>query len=165
MHAQKPYPSALELRQEKGHVRSYFSLGFTLIELLLVMALIFVIGSLSFALGLSFFKQGLVDDTAGDIVGILEKAQFESIGQKNDSAFGVKILPRSYVLFQGQSYAERITSEDESFTLPTTIQATGLSEVVFMQQSGLPTATGTISLSLDDAVEVVSINAKGTISR
>ena len=83
---------------------------------------------------------------------------------KYDRAFGVKFLPDQYVLFQGTSYLSRITSEDETHVLPSGIVLSGLpDEVLFAKQTGIPSATGTLTVLLFERTHHVRINNGGVI--
>lgn len=139
--------------------------GFTLIELMLVLALIFIVGSFSFPVSLSFYKAEVLDDAVSGLSDVLRKAQFQAVAQKNDSSFGVKVLPGAYVLFQGDSYGARLVSEDETFALPQPLSVAGLDEVLFEKRTGKPDALRTITVSIQNEEKVILINEQGTITR
>lgn len=139
--------------------------SFTLIELLLVIGGAIIITALTMPVGLNFYRIQVLDETANDILGILRRAQTQATFQKNDSAFGVKFLPQSYVLFQGSSYAERVQSEDETFDLSVGITVSGIDEAIFEKLTGIPSATGTLTINSDDSSRRLDINVQGKIER
>lgn len=139
--------------------------GFTVIEVSLVVSLIFIVGAFFFPLSISFLQAQVLDEHTDGLVSALRKAQAHAFYARNDSAFGIKILSESYVLFQGTSYASRTTSEDQIFTTPDSISMTGLSEIVFAEHTGLPDVSGTITVSLEDRERRIDINAYGRIER
>lgn len=140
-------------------------IGLTLIELLLVIGSIIIIAALTMPVGLNFYRLQVLDETTSDILGILRRAQNQATFQKNDSAFGVKFLSDSYILFQGSSYAERIQSGDEIIMLPLGIGISGIDEVVFEKLIGIPSFTGTLTITSDGSSQKLSVNAQGAIER
>ena len=138
--------------------------GFTLIELLLVIAASITIAALTIPVGMRFFQTQALDESASGILETLRRAQNQAMFQKNDSAFGVKFLPDSYVLFQGDSYGE-VPSEDESFSLPSGITTSGINEVVFAKLTGTPNPNGTLTITSGSNSQALDINIKGKIER
>lgn len=139
--------------------------GFTLLELLLVIGVAIFIAAFTIPIGFRFFQTQTLDETTDNILGTLRRAQNQAIFQKNDSAFGVKFLPGSYVLFQGNSYAERNQSEDESFTLAGGITISGINEVVFAKLTGRPNTSGTLTIMFSDDSRRLNINAQGKVEK
>ena len=137
--------------------------GFTLIELLLVIALIFVLGVFLFPAGVVLVSGQTLSETTSDIASTLRRAQSEAVLGKHANSFGVKIIAPNYVLFEGDSYAARIQSEDEEFTFSSRILTEGLDEVVFEKRTGEANATGSISLSLDGEQKEIFVYEKGTV--
>jgi prepilin-type N-terminal cleavage/methylation domain-containing protein len=152
---QAPLPSFFRLGRQ----------GFTLIELFMVMLLVLVIAFLTIPIGVGFFQTQTLDEASSGVIETLRRAQSQSVFQKNDSAFGVKLLSGSYVLFQGTTYATRTQSEDESFSFATGITTSGIDEVVFSKQNGTPNTTGTITLTIGSNNLIIDINAQGKVER
>lgn len=139
--------------------------GFTLLELLMVIAIVIGMAILTVPIGVQFFRAQIIDETTSNVLETLRRAHNQSMFQKNDSAFGVKLLSETYVLFQGDSYALRIQSEDENFDLPNNVVVSGIGEVVFVKLAGIPSATGTISITFGNDNQDISINSQGKIER
>lgn len=135
-----------------------------MLELLLVIAAAILIGALTVPVGIRFFQTQTLDETTAGILETLRRAQNQAMFQKNDSAFGVKFLSGSYVLFQGTSYGE-VPSEDESFSLPSGIAASGIDEVVFSKLTGTPNPRGTLIIASGYDSASININAQGKIER
>jgi len=93
----------------------------------------------------------------------LQKAQAEAQLGKAGSVFGVYILPGAYVLYQGETYAGRSESEDETFSYASAMTLSGITDITFTKRDGLPSATGTILLTLGDDVQIITIGSFGTI--
>ena len=139
--------------------------GFTLVEILLVVSTAIIIAAFTIPVGIKFFQMQTLNEAVSDIVGILRRAQSQSVFQKSDSAFGIKFLSGSYVLFQGDSYGLRDQGKDEVFTLLNSIVVNGIDEVVFTKLTGIPNITGTLTIVLGDYSQSININAQGKTER
>lgn len=139
--------------------------GFTLIELLLVAALMISLGAFMFPLGLSFYRAQMLNETSEGLLSALRKAQSFAIAGRGEHAFGVKILPDAYVLFEGDSYDARVQNQDEIYPVASTISITGFDEVVFDELEGIPDTTGTLTITLDKSDEYIEVTQSGAITR
>jgi prepilin-type N-terminal cleavage/methylation domain-containing protein len=139
--------------------------GFTLLEMLLTIALAAIVAGFTFSTGFDFLRTQNLDESANNMIETLRRAQIQALTQKNDSSFGVRILSDSYILFEGDSYAARNLTEDESFTFAANITPSGLDEVVFAKLTGIPSATGLVTLTLDSASVDLDINSHGKIEK
>lgn len=107
-------------------------------------------------------EMNITNTTVGDI---LHRAQLKSQAVDSDSAWGVEIKSGSLIIFKGQDFANRDQAFDETFSLPNTINISGLSEIVFSPLSGIPNVIGTIKLEHQDGRQSqLSINEVGTIN-
>ncbi|MBU1032419.1 MAG: hypothetical protein ABII13_03730 [Patescibacteria group bacterium] len=124
------------------------SLGFTLVELLLVIAGGAIIAGLMIPVAVSFYNNQQVDDMANSLKVTLRRARTFAVAQRNDSRYGVRIEPGSFVLFQGASYAARNTSTQEIFTIPSNLNVTSSrNEFVFSKLYGTSTASSNIVIT------------------
>ena len=139
--------------------------GFTLLELLLVIGAATLIAVFTIPVGIRFFQTQILDEATSGMLTNLRRAHSKAIFQKNDSAFGVKFLSGSYVLFQGGSYVLRTQSEDESFTLGGGISTSGIDEVIFAKLTGIPNTTGTLTITSGSDSQSLNINAQGKVER
>lgn len=121
--------------------------GFTIVELLLVIGIILIVAAFTLPGSALFLRRQQLNDTVYEFTNALERAHLQAMFDKNGSAFGVRVLSDSYVLFEGSSYAARNTDNDEIFPLSSSVSITGLSEIVFAELTGIPDATGTITIS------------------
>ena len=137
--------------------------GFTLIESLLVVALFGVVAVFMFPLTLSFYNVQILSEIEIGVQTALQNAQVNAVTQKNDSAHGVKMLSDSYVLFQGDSYLTRNTLLDTPILYPSTLEYTGVDEIVFEQYTGKPSATGTLSFEYAHESKIVTVYDSGFI--
>jgi prepilin-type N-terminal cleavage/methylation domain-containing protein len=139
--------------------------GFTLLEVLLTITLMGIIFTFTIPFYQSFRVNNNLDVSANVLAQSLYRAQIFSQAVAGDAPWGIRIQANSIVLFQGTDYANRDTSLDEIYELPTGIILTGLSEIVFAKLSGTPNLTGAIIFSnnFNNKTKTVWMNEKGIV--
>jgi prepilin-type N-terminal cleavage/methylation domain-containing protein len=138
--------------------------GFTLVELLLSVVIISLITGMSLPVYASFVKRNDLDLTAQSLVSALRRAQTYAEAVNYDSAWSVEVQASSVILFRGTSFGSRNTAFDETTSMPGTITPSGLGEIQFAKFTGVPNATGTITLTSNVTdTRVITINAKGMV--
>lgn len=145
----------------------YVCAGFTIPELIIVLGIIAALAVLTIPLGVNFYREQLLDETAQDILLALRRAQNQAVTQRSDSKFGINFSaePGVYILFQGDSYATRLQAADEKFYRPLGVSVFGISEVVFEKLSGQPNTFGVVTVSSLGNSKQININAQGKIER
>ncbi len=139
--------------------------GFTLIELLLSVALTFIIATLTFPVGVSFYRSQILRETAEGVLGALRRAQQLSEMGKDQTSYGVYLTSGSYTFFEGVSYAQRVPEEDEVYTVSPAVTFLGQHEIVFSELGGIPNVSGTITLMVDRKEKVIEVSPIGYITR
>lgn len=140
-------------------------MGFTLIEMMLAVAVIGIITGISAPVYQSFQNRNNLDIAAASVAQSLRRAEALATAVDSDDGWGVEIRSGSITLFKGLNYDGRETDFDEIFDLPASIVPSGLEQVVFARFSGIPQATGTITLTNSNAdIRTIAINAKGTVT-
>jgi prepilin-type N-terminal cleavage/methylation domain-containing protein len=137
--------------------------GFTLIELLLVVAILSLILVVSAPFYISFDNYNELDVASNILEEDLYQAQLLSRVEADNCGWGVAINSGVIALYCGDSYADRNAEFDNDYTVPNTVQFSGLQEVDFSKLYGLPQTTGSFSLSNNDKNVSVSINPKGMV--
>lgn len=137
-----------------------------MIELLLVVAIGVIIFLFSAPYGLDFYRTQLLNEAQSNIIGSLERARHNAVLQKNDSNFGVYLIPGSFTIFETPTllYADRVMANDEVYSLPTDVNL-ATTTIVFSKLTGLPSATGTIALTFNDLTRGVLIDDAGVVSK
>ena len=139
--------------------------GFTLIEILLTGAIIVMLVSFTLPIGLDFYKNQQLETQSQEIVQALRRAQLKAMSVESDSSFGIYLANDNYVLFKGSSYFfSRDAQYDEIFGLPSIINVSGLSEIVFSKLEGIPSVAGDIILGTDNNQRVININEIGRVN-
>jgi prepilin-type N-terminal cleavage/methylation domain-containing protein len=141
------------------------SKGFTLIELLLSVTIIGIIMTLTTPVYQSFLTRNDLSNNTEAVASSLRRAVTYARGVKEDSVWGVKVLGSSIVVFKGTTYASRDTTFDETTSFPNTLTASGMDEITFSKLSGVPSTTGTITMTANTTdTRTVTLNAKGMVA-
>ena len=139
--------------------------GFTVLELILVIA-IFAIAVASVLPFLAKFQQTQTLSTVHEnIVQSLRRAQHRAVIGERDSAWGVRFLSGSYVLYAGNSYAGRTTGLDERHTVAAVYSFAGRTEITFRKLGGSAMTGGTLTINGGaGGVKTIQVNSVGKIS-
>ena len=138
--------------------------GFTLIEMALSVALLGIIFGMTMPMYHTFSVRNDLDIATFTVVQSLRRAQVLSQVSDGDSSWGVRVSSGSILIYKGSSFILREEEYDENTSIPTTILISGLQDVVFSKQTGLPQNTGTVSLtSSSNETRNVTINQKGMV--
>ena len=137
--------------------------GFTLIEVIIVICIILLLLVIVWPIGAGFYRQQLISKADQQVVSILKQARANAINQKNNAAFGVQLSDGEAILFQGENFDERLISEDINYSLPKIVVTSGLSEVVFLPNTGFVKTPGTIIIGGAGASKEIKINRLGVI--
>ena len=138
--------------------------GFTLLEVLLSIALIAVLVGMSIPIFQSFQNKNDLDIAATVTVQNLRRAQVLAQAMDGDTSWGTHLQSGSIVLFKGTSWTGRDSNYDEVFEISPSLVLSGLSEIIFGKFSGVPQATGNITLtSVNNDARTITINSKGAI--
>jgi prepilin-type N-terminal cleavage/methylation domain-containing protein len=138
--------------------------GFTLPEVLLSLTLLSIIGGMTIPLYRIFMLRNDLDIATVTLAQNLRRAQSLSQAGDGDMTWGVHVGVGGILVFKGASFVLRDSSFDENTSIPTSIVPAGVSEIVFSKVMGLPTATGTFSLtSSTNETRTVTINEKGMV--
>ncbi|HEV7449318.1 MAG TPA: type II secretion system protein [Candidatus Paceibacterota bacterium] len=143
-----------------------YNKGFTLIEVLVVIGIIGLLIAAAGDLTKTFQVQNDIQVSANIYAQALRRAGLLSQAVSGDSSWGVMATTGAITLFKGSTFASRASGFDEKYPLSGSITFSGVSEVDFTKFTGLPSATGTTTITASSATapKVIFINAKGTIT-
>ena len=123
--------------------------GFTLIELLIVIAIMGTVALFVFDSFVEYRDTQQVRATVVEVTSIIKETRQRTISSETDTQFGVYIATSSLTVFEGSTY-NPVGANNRVFEIPKVELSTLLSdlssEVVFARLSGVPSATGTISI-------------------
>lgn len=155
----------IKINTEYKILNTKYCFAFTLIELLLTIALIFIVAGSSTAFYSRFLTQNSAVTIQDQIVGSLRKAQINAMMGKQNSDWGVYIESTGAItLFSGASYSTRTVSFDEKYPVPTSASVTPV-EIIFSRITGIPSWSGTITISTTGTTKTVIINEQGMVTR
>lgn len=137
--------------------------GFTLLELLLSVATITFLTAFSVPVYSSLQVKNDLDLAVATTAQSLRRAQVLSQAVDADSSWGVKMQSGSLIIFKGNSFVSRDSNFDEIFDL-SSVNASGVTELVFNKFSATPQITGNIILtSGTSSTKTLNINSKGMV--
>lgn len=137
--------------------------GFTTVEILLVVGIMVMITAITTPIYASLNNNNQLDSAANILVQDLYQAQTYSRNHAQDSSWGVAINGQVITLFSGTSYATRNTGSDVVYTVPSSIQLTGSTQIVYSKLYGLPTSTASFGLTTKGKTMTVAVNSKGMV--
>ena len=149
--------------------------GFTLIELILVIAVLGILGGITFNIYSNFQWDVKIDEEANRIKYILRQAQAKAISGENGASWGVRFVypavgDQYYDFFWGNSYSTGTTTD--RYFLSTGVTFTNPPsgsnlDIVFNKRSGNSASSSVITVSIktivSDTVKNISITPKGLI--
>ena len=138
--------------------------GFTLLEMMLVLALLGVVAGLSLPVYQKFQTRNDLDIAANTAAFALRRAQVNARGSLLDDAWSVHFQNSKISIYEGATFSQGATLY-ATYSVPSTIQWSGLADVSYAKFSGYPVSTGSVNLrSITNEQRSVSINAKGTLT-
>jgi type II secretory pathway pseudopilin PulG len=125
--------------------------AFTLIEVLIVIGILIIVSTFSIPFYQSFQTSSDIRTQADNITQALRRAQLQAQAGQDVSAWGVYFdnAGKKFVFYKGNNYAGRDPDYDLESEYPPiiTVSNTFGSDISFALYSGLPSATGTTTLS------------------
>lgn len=138
--------------------------GFTLVEMLLSVSIIVLLVGVSLPVYFNAQTRNDTVTTAETIADALRRAQTYARGVGSDNTWGVNFQSKSATVFQGASYAARVTAYDETLTIPSDMTIGYNGDVVFAEMTGLPSLALSVGLtSSNGETATVTMNAKGMV--
>lgn len=144
------------------------SAGFSLIELLVVLTIMTTIGVFAIIGFKDYARFQQYDASVATVKSTFIDARVRARSAQLDQSYGVKILTSSLVVFRGSTYsAGAATNKTVNLTGVTVSRSLtgGTDQIVFNKLTGLPSATGTITIvGLEHvATTTLTINGAGVI--
>ncbi len=138
--------------------------AFTMIEIALSLSILLIIFTMTIPAYHKFMVRNDTDIAVMTLVENFRRAQVLSQITDGDSSWGVHVATGSILLYKGINYATRDQAYDEDASVSASIVFSGLNDVLFSKQTGMPQSTGTTTLtSTTNEVRNVTINQKGMV--
>jgi Tfp pilus assembly protein FimT len=135
--------------------------GFTIVELLLILAIVAIMSAATTPFMSRIVSQNNMDVTVDNIISSLRKAQSYSVNGRDGSSWGVCIYNSSVIRMFSGTCGSPTHSED--FSIPSSIDVTGFSEVTFSKLRGDASSTQTITITSPLETMTIDINAVGVL--
>lgn len=138
--------------------------GFTVIEVLLVVALIALLGTLAAPVYQTFQVEAQLDTALDEVSGALHAAQLAAMSGIDGTSHGIHFEADSFTRFTGSTYTAADPENSVTVLPPQITLSSGLgTDLIYTGGEGIPSSTGTITLSSTSNTHVLTINALGTI--
>lgn len=135
-----------------------------MLEVTLSISILVLIFGMSMPMYRIFMIRNDLDIATMTVVQDLRRAQTLSQITDGDSEWGVHIGIGSILIYKGLSYATRDTAFDEDTSISSSIIISGLNDITFTKQTGMPQSTGTTTLtSYANETRNITINQKGMV--
>lgn len=139
--------------------------GFTFVELLVVVALFGIVATISIVGFQNFARFQQYNQAVSEVVAMLTQARMNARSAVADESHGIKFAPSTLTQFVGDTFVvgdpRNIVATYGSVTF-TYALTNGVDEVVFQKLTGLPSATGTITVSGTAFTDATVIEITGT---
>lgn len=139
--------------------------GFTLIEIILVISLVLIVSAATIPSYSKFINGRKLQSAKNKLIENIRYTRELAESGKSNSNFGVYFQADRYVLYQGDSYGNRDSSQDQIFELSKNIELSNLNEVNFEKGRGTPSTTGTLRVTntANEKFKDIKVNKEGLI--
>jgi type II secretory pathway pseudopilin PulG len=141
--------------------------GLTFIEVILVIALFGFVFSVVAPFTGQSTGQRKVAAASELVIDALRQAQFSAMHGRSPQRFGVRLEAGQFVLFSGATYSpsdpdNEVHQLDSDVGLAWSLDG-GVQEILFDNHRGLPSVTGTVTITSSGFSRTVTVGAEGAI--
>lgn len=150
----------------------FYQKGITAVEVLVAVSVIGILVLIAFPQFSKIKENQVFKNTIEDITSTLRSAQSQSLASVNSLEYGVYFQSDQIVLFKEKVFSPSATDNKIiNIISPSSISnvtlggvSAGTGELYFARLSGVPSKTGTITVSTSSASKIITISATGTVS-
>ena len=135
--------------------------GISYLEMILVIAIIAILMPLMLPFTVNFINRMNINSVRDKTVSSIRKAQLYAMDNKNNELWGV-CLHNQNIRFYSRSCDDPVIKED--YTVPASIELTGLTDVSFSKFLGEPSQTVDITIESTSTQINISLNAIGGLN-
>jgi type II secretory pathway pseudopilin PulG len=139
--------------------------GFTLIEITISLGVTLILFGVVAIISINFIKNRTAEVVTETLVSYLRAAEQRALASEGNTNHGVSVAGGNLTMFRGTSYALRQTAYDTIMPYPSYITFSGITEVVFAKQTGVPQSAGTIAVNNGIHSSVITVYSTGAISQ
>lgn len=144
--------------------------GFTLLEMIIVVGILAILLTLSFAAIQLFTGQVNLDTSSQQVLSTLQLARNRTLASTGEMQHGVHFETSKYVLFEGSTY-DSMDPDNQEFNLSSVeiyeINITGGDDVVYDRIRGTTSNNGNVKIRLtadNTKTETILVNSSGSVS-
>jgi len=139
--------------------------GFTFFEMIMVLVIFLILVGVSVPFYSYFQTFSATESARQEVLEIIRLTQTQAITGVNNTNHGVYFNNTQWITYQGDNYTNRETNYDQSFDLPNNISFSGLEEINFEINTGLPSSNVSLILinSNINSSEHININSIGLL--
>jgi len=151
---------------------SFCRRGITVAEILIVVAVIGILALVTLPQFSKIKENQVIKNTIGDVISALHNAQSQSLASVNSSEYGVRFQADRIIIFTGKIFSSG-AGDNKTINIisPASISNVTLGgvsassgDLYFERLSGIPSKTGTITISTSSVSKIITISATGTVS-
>ena len=152
--------------------KDFFKKGITVIEILIVLSVVAILVAVALPQFSKIKENQVLKNGVQNILSSLDKAHSQTLASLNSSEYGVRFEADKIIIFKGTSFpANDPNNESISIISPASISNVTLNlvsgipgEMYFNRLSGVPSKTGTITVSVPSVLKIITISATGAVS-
>jgi len=153
-------------------MNNFYKKGITALELLIVLAILGIIILIVLPQFGSMRANQVMKDATSDIISALDKARSQTLASINSSEYGVHFQSDRVIIFKGQVFSSG-AADNETILITTPVNISNVTlggvsstsgDIYFNRLYGVPSATGTITVSTSSLSNTITISATGTAS-
>jgi len=150
-------------------MKNFYKKGISVIELLVVLAGIGLLVAIVLPQFSKIRENQVLKNGVADILSSIDKARAKTLSSFNSSEYGVHFQSDKVIIFKGKIFSD-VAPDNEAIdiTTPATMSDISLTgggvDIYFSRLSGVPNATGTVTIITTSYSKVITISATGVAS-
>ena len=150
-------------------MRNNFIKAFTLIEILFVISILGILLAIVLPQFNNMRSNQILNSSVADIVSVINKASSQSLASLDSSVYGVRFDSDKVTIFKGTSFdVNSPTNEIVLVNSPASISnislTGGVASFYFNRLTGIPSATGNVTVTVSSVSKSITIDSLGKIS-
>ncbi|MEK7104452.1 MAG: prepilin-type N-terminal cleavage/methylation domain-containing protein [Patescibacteria group bacterium] len=153
-------------------MQKFFQKGITAMEILVVVSVIGILVLIALPQFSKMKENQVLKNTIGEVSSTLHNAQSQSLASVNSSEYGVRFQSNQIIIFTGKVFSSGASDNKIiNITSPSSISNVTLNgvsassgDLYFERLSGVPSKTGTITISTPSTSKIITISATGAVS-
>lgn len=146
--------------------------GITVVEILIIISVLVILTVVALPQFYKMRENQVFKNTIADVTSTLHSAQYQSLASKESSEYGVYFQSDKIILFKGNVFVlGSVDNRTINIVSPANISNVTLAgvsantgELYFKRLLGVPSKTGTITISTNSLSKIITISGTGAIS-